>query len=220
MTRLLFGVLFGVLVLLGASASRALAGDSETRDFSVSVDGKPAGEYHATIARQEDGSVTLDAHSSVKVKFLLITAYSYDYNAQEVWKNGRLQSLESHGKEDSKPFRVSARADGDVIRVKANGHERTVPAECWCTSCWQLPATRKGAVTLLSCDNGEQVQGIIQFIGAETITVAGQEMTCNHYRVMKPVTHDIWYDSSDRVVRDTWITEGHKSEIVLTGIRR
>src|SRR5689334_13342041 len=35
------------------------AAEVETRDFSVSVDGKHAGDAHMTIYRQEDGTLTM-----------------------------------------------------------------------------------------------------------------------------------------------------------------
>jgi len=210
------------LGLVGPGLSRAAAGEQEHRDFAILVDGKSAGDYHMTITRQDDGTTTLDAHSEVKVKFLLITAYSYTYRGQEVWKGGRLQHFASSGKEDSKVFTISAHAAGDALQVKANGQDRTLRGDVWTTSCWQLPAPqfRTQAVTLMGCDTGDEISGQLQFVGQEQITVAGQAMSWSHYRVMRPVAHDIWYDSRERMVRDVWMSDGHRSEVVLTGIRR
>jgi len=182
-----------------------------------------------TITRQDDGTLTLAAESECKVKVLLITAYSYSYHAYETWKGGRLQRFESHGKENSKPFAISAQAEGDKLRLKINGQESSCRGDVWMTSIWQLPPAKSQcaaapgtavAVPLLGCDNGLEVSGQLQYVGAEQITVAGQEMTCAHYRVMKPVPHDVWYDGSERMVRDVWMSDGHRSEIVLTGMRR
>jgi hypothetical protein len=208
--------------LLVPGLSRATAGEVEVRDFAITVDGKASGDYHMTITHQDDGTTTLDARSEVTVKFLLITAYSYSYHAQEVWKNGRLQGFASNGKENSKVFSISAQAQGDALQVKANGQDRTLRGDSWTTSCWNLPAPsfRNGPVPLMGCDTGDQINGQMQFIGQEQITVAGQEMTCSHYRVMRPVPHDIWYDSSERMVRDVWMSDGHRTEVNLTGLRR
>jgi hypothetical protein len=45
-------------------------------------------------------------------------------------------------------------------------------------------------------------------------------MTCTHYKVMKDALHDQWYDAQERIVRDEWMSSGHKTVIELTGISR
>jgi hypothetical protein len=214
------GVLLGVGLLVSC-LSRAGAAEQEVRDFTIYVDGSPSGDYHQTITKQDDGSISLEAHSNVKVKFLLITAYSYAYNAVEVWKAGRLQRFESNGKENSKPFAITAQAAENALRVQANGQDRTLPGNAWTTSCWLLPPkeARNKAIVLMGCDNGDQIDGSLQYVGSEQLNVAGQQITCAHYQVMKPIRHDIWYDSSDRMVRDVWMSDGHHTDVALTGIR-
>jgi hypothetical protein len=219
-----FALLAGV-VLLG----RAAAGEQEVRAFAISVDGKPAGSYRMAIARQDDGTVTLDASSECVVKFLLVTAYSYTYTGHEVWKDEQLQSFASHGKENGKAFQISARLEGGALHVQANGKERTVGASAWPTSIWQLPTARAECLAspgkvvplaYLGSDTGDEAEGGLQFVGNETVQAAGQAIPCGHYRVMKPAVHDAWYDASGRLVRDVWMSGSHRSEVMLTGIQR
>lgn len=106
----------------------ALASDVETRDFTVQVDGKAAGEYHMTISRHDDGTVSLLATSEVKVSVLLVNVYTYAYRGQEVWKDGRLQHFESSGKENGKAFAVTADADAAGLHVRANGQAAWGPS--------------------------------------------------------------------------------------------
>ena len=211
-------LLVGGLVLTGAG--RAAADDAEVRDFAIQVDGKPAGDYHMTIRRQDDGSVSLSAQSDVRVTVLLVTAYSYSYRGREVWKDGRLQHFESAGKENGKAFAVAADADADGLHVKADGKESVVSADAWTTSCWRLPDARlrNQAIPLMGCDNGQAGAGRLQLVGSERLKVAGREQACGHYRLTRDVPYELWYNDQERFVREEWVANGHRSVLELVRV--
>jgi hypothetical protein len=208
----------GALIL---GLPRAQAADLETRNFSVSVDGKKAGEYKMVIQKQPDGSVVLYAASDVRVTVLAVPVYTYSYRGKEVWKDGRLQHFESKGKEKGKEFSVRADADSTAIRVVANGYGHSAVLDVWTTSCWQLPPAkfRNNAVVMLGCDTGADYPSRLQYVGTEKIAVAGQEMTCTHYRVNKDVPHELWYDAQERLVRDEWVSGGHRTVLEMMEVR-
>jgi hypothetical protein len=203
--------------LLLPGASWAVADDVETRDFTISVDGKAAGKYHTTIRRKDDGTVTFAAESEVKVSVLAITMYSYTYRGLEQWNHGRLQHFESSGKENGKPFTVTADSDAAGLHVKANGQEHVVSGDVWTTSFWQLPPAkyRNQALTLLGCDNGQERGSQLQWAGTAKLKVGEQEQTLSHYRVMRDVSYDLWYDAQDRLVRQEWVSNGHRTIMEL-----
>jgi hypothetical protein len=214
------GLLAAAACILGFDLPRAGAADSETRKFTVLVDGKKAGDYQLNIMRQADGSINVVAASDVRVTILAIPVYTYTYRAREVWKAGRLQHFQSMGKEKSQEFAIKADVDGSTVRVQANGEERRLPPDVWPTSCWQLPDARyrNAAITLMGCDTGKEIHSRLEYVGSEKIDVAGSEMTCTHYRIMKDAMHDVWYDAQGRVVRDEWMSSGHKTVIDLVEV--
>jgi hypothetical protein len=207
------------LVLFGQP--RARAADVEIRTFSIQIDGKKSGDYQMTINHQDDGAVSLSTQSDVRVTLLAIPVYTYNYRAVEIWKNGRLQHFESNGKEKGKEFSVRADAAGANLHVVANGQEHSAPADVWTTSCWCLPAPgfRNNNVTLLGCDNGNVKVSQLQYIGTDQVKVAGQMQGCAHYRVTKDAPHDLWYDAQERLVRDEWLSDGHRTVLELTGVQ-
>jgi hypothetical protein len=221
------GLLSAVAALLALGLPRAGAADLEVRSFNVLVDGKKAGDYQMTIGRQADGSVSMSAQSDVRVTVLGVSVYTYTYRGMEMWKDGRLQRLETGGKEKGKAFAVRAAVDGANVRVRfieegKPATERLTRPDVWTTSIWHLPPAqfRNNKVLLLGCDNGKDIQGSLQLVGTEQISVAGQTMTCSHYRVMKDVPHDVWYDAQERLVRDVWTASGHRTVVEMTGVRR
>jgi hypothetical protein len=63
-------------VMLVPGQSTATAADTEVRAFSITVDGKPAGEYFMTISQQE-GSITMSGQAEVKFKPFPLVTYTY-----------------------------------------------------------------------------------------------------------------------------------------------
>jgi hypothetical protein len=208
--------------VLSAGASRLSAAGSETRDFNVLVDGKPAGDYHVTVQPQDNGAVAMTLQSEVRVKVLGVTFYSYTYRGREVWKDGRLRHLDSNGQENGKPFTVSAEPDGGGLRVTFNGQVHAAPPNVWTMTYWQLPPApaRDQPLPLLGGHNGQVVDGRLQYLGSERLNVAGQEQACGHYRVTGSTPHDLWYDAQERVVRQEWVVDGHKTVLELTRLGR
>jgi hypothetical protein len=56
-------------------------------------------------------------------------------------------------------------------------------------------------------------------VGPEKIDVAGQRQSCVRYRIMTTPPHDLWFDAQERLVRQEWVTDGHRTvmEMVRKG---
>ena len=182
----------------------ARAADTEVRQFNVSVDGKPSGQYTMTFTKEDDGSLSIACAAQVKVKVAFVTAYHYDYTGKEVWKDGRLVSLKSTCDDDGKKFEVVATAGDKGLSVKVNGRERAVRGDVYLTTACCLPDAKRrdGALPLMEADNGEEINGKIQQVGT-------------HYRLTSLVPHDVWYDAGGRLVRQEWTEDGHKTVLEL-----
>jgi hypothetical protein len=215
-----WSLLAGLLLTLPAGAARAA--DAETRDFTVLVDGKRAGDAHMTIQRADDGTAEVRCDTDVVVKIGPFRAYSYSYRGQEVWKGGRLLRLVSTCNDDGKRYAVAADADGDRLRVRVNGQERLARGDVWLTSYWQQPdGTRVNqAVPLLDADTGRDLGARLQFVGEQQLGVAGAAQNVKHYRLTGEVQVDLWYDASGRLARQEWVEEGHRTQLELARVRR
>ena len=188
-------------------AAHAQAAEKEVRQFNVSVDGKPSGQYTMTFTKEDNGSLSIACEAHVRVKVLGVTAYHYDYTGTEVWKDDRLVSLASTCDDDGKKFTVIARAGDKGLLVKVNnGREKVVRGDVYLTTACCLPDAKRrgGALPLMEADNGQEIDGNIQQV--ET-----------HYRLKSSVPHDVWYDADGRLVRQEWTEDGHKTVLELAG---
>ena len=213
------GWVAAAVVFLQAPAARAA--DIETRDFVVRVSGKPAGEVHMTIHRQDNGQVRMRCDTDIKVN-LLVAKYTYLYRGLEVWKDGRVVRFDSNTDDNGKRYVVSAAPEAGGLRVKVNNVERVVPADVWLSSYWCLPdpKLRDQPLAILDADTGRDLDGRLKFVATEKRTVASQNVNVNHYRLTGKVDVDLWYDGSGRLVRQEWVDQGHRTVLELTRVRR
>lgn len=214
------GWIVAALVAL-AFGGPAGAAEVETRDFAVLISGKPSGEVHMTIQRQDDGSVLMRCDTDIKVTFGLIR-YKYIYRGREIWKDRRLVRLDSNTDDNGKRFIVSAVAKDTNLELKVNNVGKQVRGDVWVTSYWTLPDPKRRAETLaiLDADNGTILEGKLSFIATEKLRIGGQEVSLNHYRITGKTTIDLWYDGSERLVRQEWTEQGHKTLLELLRVRR
>jgi hypothetical protein len=213
--------LFAALLLAGALFTPARAAETEVREFSVSVDGKSSGTYTMTITKQDDGTFTMVCQAEVRVKFGPFTGYRYTYNGTETWKDGRVHSLESDCDDNGTKFRVRASSDGKGnLRVKVNGAEKDVRGDVYLTTAWFVPAgkQRDGAIPLIDADTGNEIDGKMQPISTGKMNILGKPTECARYRLTTLQPHDIWYDSAERMVRQEWVEDGHKTILELTKV--
>ena len=214
------GWIVAALVALAVGGT-ARAADVETRDFTVLISGKPSGEVHMTIHRQDDNSVVMRCDTDIKVSFGILS-YKFVYRGLEVWKDRRLTRLDSNTDDNGKRYIVSAIPDGTNLRLKVNNVEKQVRGDVWVTSYWTLPDPKLRAETLalLDADSGKMLDGKLGFIATEKLRIAGQDVSLNHYRLTGKVNVDLWYDGSERLVRQEWTEQGHKTVLELLRVRR
>jgi hypothetical protein len=216
----LCGALVGCALVLPAW-SVARAADVETRDFNVFVDGVRAGAGHMTIQKADDGSVVMSCDTDLSVSVFFFT-YTYKYRGRELWKDGKLQRFESTCNDDGKRYLVSAAAENKGIRVKVNDSERIVGHDVWLTSYWAKPSKKmvNQVVPLVDADTGRDLECTVAYVGTEDVMVSGQAQSLQHYKLTGKVQVDLWYDAADRLTRQEFVEEGHRTIVELTKIRK
>ncbi len=199
---------------------RASAAEVETRDFTVYVDSKKAGDVHMTINRQDDGATSVSCDTDVRVG-AIITLYRYSYRGLEEWKNGVLQRFESKTNDNGKKFTVTASKADDGLHVRVNDVEHSAPADVCLTSYWMQPDAKLAnqTIPLLDADTGRDLQAKVEFLGPEKYGAEGQ--TVQHVHLSgKGVATDLWFDDAKRLVRQEWTEDGHRTVVDLNRVRQ
>jgi hypothetical protein len=206
---------------LFAVPDRARAAELEYRDFAVTIDGKPAGAYHLTIARQNDGAFTVEAQARINLTYYVVYHYSYQLHDAEVWKDGRLRRLESSGNDNGRPLSVIAVTDGSQLLVNVNGRQERMGPDTWTSIYWHLPppGLRDKMIVIMDADTGHALKGNLRYMGPSPVKVAGRAWNCAHYQIPE-LGVDLWFDGQERLVRQHYVEDHRHVAIDLTGIRR
>lgn len=220
--RRLAAALLATAVCLTSLAGTARATDTEQRDFAIFVDGKEVGQSSVKLVQQEDGSAYLNATVNVQVRALL--KYTLAIKAQEWWKGGRLVGLKTSTDENGKKTEVLV-ADGNnnQLKLRVNTQERLVRNDVWTSSFWKLADARyhNKQVPVLDVDTGKDYVAQLQFVGTDQLKVGADLHKCYHFRVTGgsyPI--ELWFDQYHRLVRQEFTERGHRTIVMLTGVRR
>src|SRR5262245_36645781 len=171
----------GVLLLTG---TRAVASATEYRDYSIWVDGKESGKSNVSITTHDDGTTIMSGKANVRIS-KAVFAYTYDIQATEWWKGGKLVGLKVSANDNGKRTELSAGLDGKNLRLKVNSTQRLLNADVWVNSFWKLADARfhNNQVPVLDGDTGKEYLGQLQYIGLEKVTVGKDALKCLHFRV-------------------------------------
>jgi hypothetical protein len=217
-----FSLVAGTCLACLIPAARAAAADTETRVFTVSVDGKPAGECRIVIRTGDDGTESVAFTASVQVRYLL-ASYHYSYRGTEVWTGGRLRQFDSASDDDGKKHTVKATADGEKLRVSVDGGApRVSRSDLWPTNYWRMPAGAKPgqAIALLDVDTGEEQAAKIAAVVQQNMAVKNVTVPCTRISVAASVPAELWYDARGRMVVQETVEDGHKTVLMLREIQR
>ncbi len=128
MSRLL--ALFAALVLSWSATAAP-----RTLEFDVLRDGAPIGTHRVTIAHDGgDTRATIEIDMAVRLAF--VTIYRYTHRSTELWRDGRLVSLDARTDDNGTRTQVNARATDTGLAIDGSGGTYIAPAETVPTSYW------------------------------------------------------------------------------------
>src|SRR5258708_30869838 len=107
-----------VLFCIGGArigAAEPQGGEGQTREFKVSVDGKPRGKCTITIQSRDDGADVLHISAALSFNYV-VYEYRYSSIGTEVWKDGRLIELDKTADFNATKYAVKAAATKKELR--------------------------------------------------------------------------------------------------------
>jgi hypothetical protein len=190
--------------------------ERETRVFRIFVDGTDRGQCTMQIRHRDDGTDWVGGNAGLLFNYYV---YKYRFNSwgAAVFNQGRLIQMDRTANFNGTQYHVTASASNQGLVIDCNGRSSLNSPELWSTTCYQMPkrlqaesAAGVRSVTILDADKGGRALGRLERVGDETLTVAGEEKTCEHYRVTGDVDVHVWYDTRHRLVRRQSVESGHK----------
>lgn len=131
------GVVLGGAALLGSVAGGlgpALASTSERR-FEIYRGATNIG-FQSLRASRNGPDLRVRVEVALAVRFLGIVAYRYEHTNQEVWRDGRLVSIDAKTNDDGDKAYCRVRREGDAFEIDGSSFRGRAPLTVAPTSYW------------------------------------------------------------------------------------
>jgi hypothetical protein len=176
-------------------AAIPLAGRS---DYDVIREGERIGA-HSVVFRHDGRRLTIATRTDIDVKLLGVTLYSFRYEAEEDWFNGRLMRLTSSTDNDGETLTVNLARAGNRIRGACNGMILDLPASVLPISVWHPDFVRQSVIL----DQYNCVERKVRTSngGIEPILAGTKNVAARHYAVTGELQRDVWYGPDGQIVQ-------------------
>jgi hypothetical protein len=158
--------------------------------FEVMRGGTLIGTHRLDFSRIGEDLV-VDVAIDLAVEIAWIPVFRYEHANREVWRSGRLMTLESRTHDDGNEHFVRGFNDGERLIVESDQGQLQVEADMLTTSYWH-PLT-PGRDRLLDTQKGRIADVRHVSSGLERMVVAGQSVQARRYEASGDLELTIWY---------------------------
>jgi hypothetical protein len=193
---------------------------TEKRIYEVRIDDQPAGNYQLKIVTHgKNVDVTSDCEVSHRV---LVFHYHYKYHGHEQWTGNTVTAFDSQSDDNGKHCSISAHSSANGIKLTVNGKARNIDGATLTSSYWHLPKAPfdRLQAKYLEVDSGRTFDAELSRLGEEPLKIGDHSEVCQKYNLKGGDDANLWYDSEDRLVRETSSDSGHKTTVQLKSIDR
>jgi hypothetical protein len=159
--------------------------------------------------------MTVKTKIAMKVKIGFFTAFRYEHDSTEIWRDGLLQSLVSKTYDDGDDLAVTGEATVGGFKAVGPHGAFVAPADILTTNCMWLP-TLVEEKKLIDAQNGVLVGLVSKPLGEERVKVKGKDRPAERHSILTPfVGGSLWYDLAGNWVRSRLEIKGETLEYSL-----
>lgn len=162
--------------------------------FDVYRNDTPFGEHAVRFGETGSGDLRVEIDIELTAGFGPITVFRYEHEAEEVWRDGRMASLEAATLKDGDWTRVDVERTGPDTIVSGSMELAYLPP----SSHWRGYSAGTGRI--LNTETGEPMPIEIEDLGMERIETASGMVDARRIRMSGTLTVDLWYDADGRWV--------------------
>jgi hypothetical protein len=183
-----------VLATLTTAVSVAEDSTDKTLVFDVFLDGKKIG-YHRFEIDGPRRNAVVRSEAKFDVKFLFVTAFSYQHTAEESWAGGCLSDIEARTDSNGKLLNVVGERRSDSFVIETGEREAQLP-ECVMSFAYWNPVFLEES-RLLNPQTGEYLEVEVQDLGSDVVQLGGREIPARSVRLTaREMDITLWYSEN------------------------
>jgi hypothetical protein len=183
----------------------AFAGDGGEYTFTVLKDGEPVGRHRFAFECQGD-RIEIEEATTIEVRLALIPIYAFEHQGRQVWEDGRAILIDATTNDNGEKLDIAVRPNGEGYVRTVNGRVDTFDQSTAVLAYWNKDTL--GHHAFFSVVEDKVLDVSFQFVGPEEITLAGQGLEADHYRMVGDEERDLWFDRAGRIVKVAFRSHG------------
>jgi len=184
------------------------------RQFSVLYMGNKIGD-HTILYSALTGETRVTTEIHLLVKVFLFTVFAFSHRSEEIWRAGRLMSLNSETVEHGETLLVEGAATPQGFRVVSKGGPFLASAATLTSNSLWTPAVLEQE-TVVDAQHGGIIGVSARKVADQYIMVAGRQVRATRYKLITPyLAGSIWYDEENLWVRGEFERDGAKIQYEL-----
>jgi Family of unknown function (DUF6134) len=196
---------------LAVAACGARADDAGVFTFTVSRDGEPIGEHRVTFRHRGD-RIEIETDMELKVSFAMVPVFRFSHRSHEIWEEGKPVLIDATTDDDGREYDITLRRNGHGLVRTVNDRVDKLDGSTKVLALWNRDTVTSPPGNFVSIVEDETLEVAFSHLGKETITIAGEQLEVDHYRMAGDEERDIWYDADGQVARVTFMRDGSRIE--------
>jgi len=197
-----------------AATAFVLPTATANRRFSVLYKGIRIGTHTVSYSSATgETRVSTDIHLEVKLAF--VTAYAFSHRSEEIWRAGRLMSLNGETVEHGETIHVEGAATPQGFRLVSKGGPFVASAATLTSNSLWTPAMLEQA-TVIDAQRGGIIGVSARKLSDEQIEIAGSQVQATRYTFITPYyAGSVLYDKATLWVGAEFERDGSKVQYQL-----
>jgi Family of unknown function (DUF6134) len=196
-------------ILLASPCFAALGDDAGEYTFTVLQDGEPVGSHRFTFKREGD-RIEIEEATEIEVSFAAVPVYTFEHHAHQLWQDGRAVRIDATTDDNGEKLDIKVRHSGQGYVRTVNGRVDRFDDSRVVLAFWNRDTLKHDA--FFSAVEDKTLDASFRDLGTETITVAGQKLEAEHYRMVGDEERDLWFDPAGRLAKVTFRRYGAEIE--------
>ncbi len=185
-----FVALVVITIWLQPAMATPRGASHEEYSYTIFRNGKQLGTQHVKIAREDDTAIaTIRIEMVYRLGFIKL--YDYLHESREEWRGGLLTSLDSHTTENDETRFVRVARHEDSLAIDGSGGRHSPENSVFPTTYWNIGLLEQQ--TLFNTEDGALVHVTSEELGETLLTLNGQEVRAQHYRISGDLDIELWY---------------------------
>jgi hypothetical protein len=208
--RIMSAITIGAALSL-ASPPPAFADSAGEYTFTVLSDGNPIGRHRIAFEYEGD-RVEIREVTEIEIGFAAIPLYTFEHHSRQLWRDGRAVRIDATTNDNGEQLEITVRDTGEGYVRTVNGRVDRFDRAVTVLALWNKDTFKRGE--FFSAVEDKTLSAAFTYVGKERITLAGQPVPAQHYRMTGDEKHELWFDPKGHLAKVAFRRYGSTVEYV------